>query len=310
MNSSLLLIVLSAILWGTAGVSGKYLINSYSMPSLAIGALRLMIASPILLAISKVQIKEKVIISKKRHILLLFLQGIAAASYQILYFAAVDRIMVSIATLIALCTGPIFVTILSRIFIKEKICVKVFVSLVISIIGTALIIGINGSESLSGLHNSGYIFALGAGLSYAVYTMCGKILVSYYPPVKITSISFIIGSLVILPFARIPGSLPWVAWGILFYLGIVPTALAYIIFSVGLKKSSATMASIASLFEPLTSTTLALLLVGEKFSRLQTIGSILLIAALLLIVFKDCIPLRMRSTNIRTDKDIRRIGIK
>lgn len=281
-----MLIVLSAILWGTAGISAKYLMDVYSLSALTIGAVRLLIASPILLTMSKIQLKEKIKIDR-RHYVLFVIYGITVATYQIAYFTAVKSIMVSVATLIALCTAPIFVAILSRIFLKEKMKTIVIIALVVSIVGTSLIIGLRGNQILAGTSYWGYILALGAGLSYAVYTLCGKELVVYYRSTTIISITFSLGAFLMLPFVKIPSNLSWNAWAILVYLGVVPTAIAYIIFTLGLKKSSATKASIATLFEPLTATTLSVLLIGEKFNVSQLLGALLLSSALFLLVLGD-----------------------
>lgn len=279
-------IVLSAILWGTAGISAKYLINIYSLSALTIGAMRLLIASPILLTISKIQLKEKIKLDG-RHYALFVIYGITIATYQIAYFMAVKRIMVSVATLIVLCSAPIFVAILSRIFLKEKMRKIMIIALVVSIIGTSLIIGLAGNQISPGTSYWGYILALGAGLSYAVYAFCGKELVVYYPSSKVISITFSLGAVLMLPFVKIPGNLSWNAWAMLLYLGVVPTAIAYIIFTQGLKKSSTTKASIASLFEPLTSITLSVLLIGDKFNASQFLGALLLSSALFLLVLGD-----------------------
>jgi len=281
-----MLIVLSAILWGTAGISAKYLINMYSLSALTIGAMRLLIASPILLIMSKIQLKEDIKIDR-RHYVLFLIYGITVATYQVAYFTAVKNIMVSVATLVALCTAPIFVAILSRIFLKERMSTIVITALVVSIVGTSLIIDLRGNQIFADSSYWGYMLALVAGLSYAVYTLCGKNLVVYYPSTKVISITFSLGAFLMLPFVKIPGNLSWSAWAILLYLGVVPTAIAYIIFTKGLKKSSATKASIATLFEPLTSTTLSVLLIGEKFNVSQVLGALLLSSALFLLVFSD-----------------------
>lgn len=286
MNIGIMLIVLSAILWGTAGISAKYLINMYSLSALTIGAMRLLIASPILLIMSKIQLKEDIKIDR-RHYVLFLIYGITVATYQVAYFTAVKNIMVSVATLVALCTAPIFVAILSRIFLKERMSTIVITALVVSIVGTSLIIDLRGNQIFADSSYWGYMLALVAGLSYAVYTLCGKNLVVYYPSTKVISITFSLGAFLMLPFVKIPGNLSWSAWAILLYLGVVPTAIAYIIFTKGLKKSSATKASIATLFEPLTSTTLSVLLIGEKFNVSQVLGALLLSSALFLLVFSD-----------------------
>jgi DME family drug/metabolite transporter len=285
-NLRLLLIVLAAVLFGTAGISAKYLINVYSLSALTIGAVRLLIASPILFTISRIQLRGKAKTGIK-HYILFIIYGVAVAAYQITYFSAVRNIMVSIATLIALCTAPVFVAILSRVFIKESINTVIIFSFFLSIAGTVLIIGIGGNQPDSNTNYLGYILALAAGLSYAVYALCGKILVVHYPSSRVISISFTLGALLMLPFIKLPGGLTWRAWVVLLYLGAVPTAVAYILFTEGLKKSSATKAAIATLAEPLTSAVLSVLFMGEEFSLNQILGVVLLSVALILLLFNN-----------------------
>lgn len=287
-NISLLLIIITAMLWGTSGIAAKYLIDLYDMSPLTIGGMRVIIGAPILLVTVKVQMKEKkekVNIDKK-HYTVFGIYGICIAMFQITFFSAVKISMVSIVTLIALCTAPVFVAILSRIFLSEKITKRVVTSMAISTVGTVLIMGTNGSGTGEVSQYLGYLLALGAGLSYATITICGKKLVKNYEPVNILSIVFILASIILLPLVKIPSNLSVTGWLILLYLGVVPTAIAYVLFNVGLKKASATKAAIATLFEPLTATVLSVILIGERFSQVQGIGASLLIVALVLIVVK------------------------
>jgi DME family drug/metabolite transporter len=56
------------------------------------------------------------------------------------------------------------------------------------------------------------------------------------------------------------------------YLGVIPTALAYVLFITGMHYTTATVASTATLAEPLTSTILAWLVFGEHFSPMGVVG--------------------------------------
>jgi len=60
----------------------------------------------------------------------------------------------------------------------------------------------------------------------------------------------------------------------------VPTALAYVLFLTGIRSITATVASIATLIEPLTSTVLAWLLFGEQLGPLGVFGAALLLGAI------------------------------
>lgn len=282
MQRGILLVAVSAIMWGTAGVSSRFITDIYPLSPLAIGAWRLLFASPVLLAISYFSGANHEKISRS-HYWLFFVYGVMVAAYQLTYFSAVKMTMVSTATLIAICTSPLFVTMLSRMFLKEIPGVRLFAALLLSITGTVLIMNMAGVEfSIDSTSLSGYGLALCAGLSYAAYAVAGKSLLSHYSPLRIISITFTLGALLMLPFISFPATMPLKAWLFLLYLGFVPTALAYIIYTTGLKTTSANRAAIAALLEPFTSTFLSLTFIGERFTCIQTMGAILLLSALII----------------------------
>ena len=63
-------------------------------------------------------------------------------------------------------------------------------------------------------------------------------------------------------------------------MGIVPTALAYVLFVAGMKHTPPTVATIATLLEPLTATLLAGILFGEHLGSRAILGALLLLAAM------------------------------
>ncbi|WP_289501200.1 DMT family transporter [Gloeocapsopsis sp. IPPAS B-1203] len=66
---------------------------------------------------------------------------------------------------------------------------------------------------------------------------------------------------------------------ILLYLGIVPTALAYLLYFSGIRHTTATIASIATLLEPLTATILAWWFFGEQIGAIGLLGAAMLVIA-------------------------------
>lgn len=283
MNPSFILIAVAAIFWGTAGITSKYISNICSISPLAIGAWRLVFASPLLLFVCYMK-NKKIISIKRKHGKFFLIYGLAVALYQVTYFTAVRLSLVSTATLIAICISPVFSAILARIFIKEKIKPLIFAVLLLSIMGTTLIMDIGNIDiSLQARYLGGYLLALGAGLSYAIYTVTGKHLLYFYDPLTVVALTFTLGAFLLLPCIEIPHTASLVVWFALLYLGIVPTALAYILFILGLKRTAVTAAAIISLLEPLFSTFLSLTVMGERLSKLQGIGAFLLISSLVLI---------------------------
>ncbi|MGL4609499.1 MAG: EamA family transporter [Trueperaceae bacterium] len=82
----------------------------------------------------------------------------------------------------------------------------------------------------------------------------------------------------LLPFAVTAGlttNLEPSSWLRLLYLGLIPTALAYVLFTLGMRTTKATVATIVTLLEPLTAVTLAFVLFQEKLSTTAIVGGVL-----------------------------------
>jgi DME family drug/metabolite transporter len=101
----------------------------------------------------------------------------------------------------------------------------------------------------------------------------------------ITSVGLLLGGVFLLPFALVDGvSIPldvdvFVLVG---FLGVVPTAVAYGAFFLGLRHAHPTAAALAAMLEPLTATVLAVLLNGERLTAAGIVGTLLISGALAL----------------------------
>lgn len=82
----------------------------------------------------------------------------------------------------------------------------------------------------------------------------------------------------------------------LLYLGIVPTALGYGLFQIGIRSLSATMASILTMCELLTAAILARILLGERLGMLGLLGAGCMLGAMAIILFTPSrMPPRIRN---------------
>jgi DME family drug/metabolite transporter len=134
---------------------------------------------------------------------------------------------------------------------------------------------------------AGVLFALGSGFGYAVLALCSRALAGRYHPLQPISVGFAVGAVLLLPFALATGfvaTYPLAGWGLLLYLGLVPTAFAYWLFLQGMKHTTATTASILTLLEPLTSAALAAALFGERLGPLGFAGAALLLGAMAILL--------------------------
>ncbi len=279
----LLLIMLAAVLWGTVGVTTRALYSLSATTPLSIGFFRLALATPVLLPATWLLLGPKALHVYRRDLAVIGLLGVMLAAYQVCYFAAIARVGVSVAVLVTLCTAPVMVAVMSVGLHGERLTRAVLLALGCAIVGTALLVdvrldGVTGAAPLLGI-----ALALGSAFGYAVITLAGRAVAGRYHPLQVTTIGFAVGALVLLPAALATGfvvSYPPLGWALLVYLGVVPSALAYIVFLSGMRTTPATVASVVTLLEPLTGVVLARVLFGETLGPLGIVGAALLLAAL------------------------------
>jgi DME family drug/metabolite transporter len=134
---------------------------------------------------------------------------------------------------------------------------------------------------------AGVGWALGSALSFSSMVIISRDLAGRYHPVQPYAIGLGFGALLLLVVAGAGRSLVLTyspgGWALLIYLALVPTALAFGLFLTGIRHTPATVASIAALLEPLTSTLLAWVLFNEQLGPPGVVGAGLLCGAILLL---------------------------
>ncbi len=292
-----LLVLACAVLWGTVGVTTRGIYSLADTDPLSIGFYRLLISVPVLAALATGSLGRKILqpragVAPRWGRDLGYMAGFGAmmALYQVCYFAAIPRLGVTIAVIVTICSAPIMVAVLSALLFNEKITPRVVTALIAAVLGTSLL-ALQGpvDAPVGGETVIGLLFALGSGLGYAVLTLFSRALAERYHPLQPVTVAFAVGALLLFPLAFAGGltiDYPTEAWGLLIYLGVVPTALAYWLFLLALRTVPATVASILTLLEPLTSATLAALIFNESLSALGWAGAVLLLGALLVLLVK------------------------
>lgn len=279
----LLLVVTAAVLWGTVGVSSKILYAMTATTPLSVGFFRLAFAVPALLGLSWLTQGSGMLRIERRDLLLMSLMGLMTALYQVCYFSAVERIGVAVATLLTLCSAPVIVALLSLIWCGEKPARNVLIALALAVAGTSLLAWPAGEAGRGAIRMGGYLLALGSAFGYAVVAMVSRSLSGRNQPLQTIAISFTVGALVLAAFVSgygLSASFTLSGWGLLVYLGLIPTALAYVLFITGIRHTTATAASVCTLVEPLASTVLAWLIFGERLGAAGGIGALLMCCAM------------------------------
>jgi len=282
-------IAIAAISWGTIGIAVSVLYRVARTDALSISFLRLAIAAPVLVLMSRVLAGPFFARVTRRDLAGMVLMGIAFAGYQVCYFAAIPRIGVALAVLLNICSAPIFIALLARCFLGERLTMVMIGALVGAVGGTTLLVAApnQGAAPASLL---GASLAVGAGASYAVVAVCARAVADRYHPVQPLAVAFTLGAVLLFPLALRQGLViqyPLLGWLLLLHLGLIPTTLGYAVYMWGVRTTPATVAAILTLLEPLVSTLLAVVLLDERLAPTSVLGGLILLGSVLLLYVQN-----------------------
>jgi DME family drug/metabolite transporter len=100
------------------------------------------------------------------------------------------------------------------------------------------------------------------------------------PPLPIAAVTFGVAALMLLPaLATERAAAGPATWALLAYLGLVPTALAYMAYVAGMRTTPVAVSGILSLIEPLTATLLGVTFFGNRLGTAGGVGALLLLGA-------------------------------
>lgn len=208
------------------------------------------------------------------------LTGAGFAVYQTAYYAAIPYAGLAVATVVTLGTGPVLIAVGSWLFLRERLGMLGALLILLSLAGLVLLVRPSGSS----------VSVLGVGLSllsaagYAAVTLLSRASRTRDDPLDAALGGFAVGAVVVLPVALSEGLLPTSGhWnetvGMLAFLAVFPTALAYVAFFTGLRGVTATTASMVALIEPVAAALLGVAILREHLTLSAYAGGVLLLFA-------------------------------
>jgi drug/metabolite transporter, DME family len=275
------LVLAAAVLWGTNGTAQA--LAPPGAPPITLGASRLIIGGIGLLAVALFGGAMRQ--TRRWPVLATLLAAIMIAAYQLLFFAGIKRTGVAIGTIAGIGSAPIMAGLLTLIVERRFAGWRWLIATGLAVCGCTLLVAAGSRIQVDQL---GVLLAMGAGASYAIYTMATKRLLNENPPQAVQAVVFCIGALFLLPlFLR--SDLSWMrllnGWVVALYLGLVTVAVAYTCFGFGLRSVSSSDAVTLTLAEPLTAGLLGILVLGERLTIPALLGVGLILAGLAVITF-------------------------
>lgn len=273
-----LLVLGAAVCWGTTGTA-----QAFAPPGatpLSVGAVRLAVGGVALLLFAAGQGLLRLV--PRLPLVATLCAAAAVAAYQPFFFAGVQRTGVAVGTVIAIGSAPVIAGLLGIAVRRERPGRRWLVSTALAVAGGALLAFAGGSGAVQ-TDPLGMALAVGAGASYALYTLFIKQLLDRVPADLAAAAVFFVAALILSPLLFVV-DLSWLAEprGLLvaLELGLVATAAAYVLYARGLRLIPVATAVTLALGEPVVASLLGVFVLGEQLTPLALLGIALVFAGL------------------------------
>ncbi len=281
----ILLIAVSASSFGTLAIFGRFAYND-GMDTFTVLFLRFGISALIMTTILILR-RE----SFPRGKILAQLIGMGALGYvgqSFMYLTAINYASAGLVALL-LYLYPFFVTILSTIFLHEKVTRIKIIALVLALVGTALTVGPVSGQLI------GALMAITAALIYSVYIIVGTHVMKHVSAVQSSTVIFASAGLVfgLLAFtngAHFPASNS--GWFAMLGIILIATIIPVVTFLTGLEMIGPINAAMLSTLEPVVTVLLAAWLFGEKLGTVVMLGGGLILVAVVLLTRSELIQIK------------------
>lgn len=295
-----LIAILSAMMLAWTGIFIRYVSVNYHLPSLILAFWRNLFVVLVMLPILLV-FKPGLLHLAKRDYGFMVIFGVMLVLFNSFWTTSVAMTGAAVATVLVYSSGA-FTAILDAIINQEKLDRYKLIAIVLSLVGCVLVSEAFTVEAWQ-VNSLGIVTGLLSGLMYAVYTLFGRssaergihTWTTIFYTFLIAAVIFLV--LNILPLSFIPGTAvepvdmfwlgnAWKGWLALLLLAGGPTLLGYGTYNLALKDLPSSMVNLIVTSEPVFTTVIAFLLLGERLIWSQIIGSLLIISGVALMRLK------------------------
>jgi drug/metabolite transporter (DMT)-like permease len=205
----------------------------------------------------------------------------AAVSATTILFVFANKLTTSAAAVILQFCEPVFIIIIHLVFYKKKPKPGEIIAVCVTIAGMLLFF----ADRLEPGSTLGNILAILSGLTFACVFIFNN-----RPDVDTDQslfLAFLINAIIGAPFVIMQVTPDIVVWGAVLFLGIVQVGLAYVFFSLGIKKTPALLACLITAIEPVLNPIWVALVTGETPGLFAIIGGVIIILTITIYNLKE-----------------------
>lgn len=267
-------------------------------PSLVIAAVRLTLASLALAPFALFQHKDEIRSLTRREWALAILSGIFLSIHFASWITSLEYTTI-VSSVVLVSTGPLWVAILSPIFLKETPSRWVWIGMILALLG-GIIVGLGDacalansrlvcpplSDLVAGSAFWGNFLALLGAWTVAGYLMIGRNLRAKISLIPYIFIVYSIAAIALLVYVFIAKQsllgYPQLTYVWMLALALIPQLIGHSTYNWALRYMPASLVSITTLGEPIGSAILAFFILGESPSALTLLGGGFILAGIYL----------------------------
>jgi drug/metabolite transporter (DMT)-like permease len=211
------------------------------------------------------------------------LYGLVTALHFLFYIASLE--FTSIAHSLAIIyTAPIFIAIMSAVFLGEPLARRKYVGIAVAIIGIAILTGFE--PKLTPRMLFGDLLALGSAITFGVYSVMGRSQRDRYPLLTYAFTVYGLAALWMAPAAIVafrPVYSPLAVVGIVL-LGVFPLGVGHTLYNAAVRRVHAAYANVIATQEVTGGIILGFLILNEVPSPSSIIGALIALAGIVMVL--------------------------
>jgi drug/metabolite transporter (DMT)-like permease len=180
--------------------------------------------------------------------------------------------------------GPIYALILAVLFHLERATFRKVLGMAIAL-GGVFLMAAGPTLTRRSPTLMGDLITLAGSLGFALYAALGKRVAGRYDALTMTTYNFVLGALIVLPIAIHRAfalgrweswrAIPWSAWVCVFYMGLLSSTLAYLLYFWLLRYLEVTQLAAYNYLLPVSASVLSIIFLGERGTWLELVGGAL-----------------------------------
>jgi len=280
------LIAVPAI-WGGTFVAGKHVVGTFSA---LMGSFERYVIACVALLIAAFALEGGLPRLTRQQWFATFVLGLLGVfAYNLFFMGALERLPASRAALI-IALNPVITIALSSFALGEHLSLRRWMGVAVALTGVWIVISHGDVISIASAGvGLGELFMLCAVISWALYTVIGRKVLTGLSPIAATNYAALFGTLLLGLVASREfdtlhaGQFDWKMIGALLYLGVGGTALAFVWYYMSIKKLGASIASIFTNLVPVFGVAISVLVLGEPLLPSMLVGGAVAIVGVFMV---------------------------